>query len=63
MVGKPKMWFHIRAKDMRLDKPNGIVIEFWLWANNKKDLDDMLSKKQYIKEIEWIKEEIPPFVN
>ena len=41
------MWYHIRAKDMDIDKPNGMIITFWLWADDRKDLDDML--KIYLK--------------
>ena len=56
------MWYHIKARDMDMFKPEGKVLTFWLWANDKKDLDVMLKKKHNIVDIEWIKEEIPPFV-
>ena len=55
------MWYHIRAKDMDIDKPNGMIITFWLWADDRKDLDDMLKRKHNIVDIEWIKQEKPPF--
>ena len=50
------MWFHIRAKDTRF-RPNGKVLQFWLSAKSKKELDNKL-KKCYT-DIEWICEEIP----
>ena len=55
------MWYHIKAKDIDIDNPNGQILTFWLWANNKKDLDDILSKKDNIVDIQWIKQEKPPF--
>ena len=41
---------------MRIDKPHGMVIEFWLYADTKGKLDKLLSEKQ-VTEIEWIREE------
>ena len=38
------MWFHIRAKDMGIDKPNGMMITFWLWADSREILDKLLAK-------------------
>ena len=55
------MWYHIRALDMDIDKPNGMMIEFWLSADSRKELDKLLKTKHYITEIEWIKQEKPPF--
>ena len=43
---------------MRIDKPRGMIIEFWLYANTKDKLDKLLSEKQ-VTEIEWIREEEP----
>ena len=37
------MWFHIRGRDMGIYKPEGKVIEFWLWADDRKDLNKLLS--------------------
>ena len=54
------MWYHIRAKDMDIDKPNGMVIEFWLWAKSKEKLDILLTDKN-ITDIKWVKQEKPPF--
>ena len=52
------MWFHIKALDPGIDK----VITFWLGADSRKDLDKILKKKKHIINIEWIREEIPPFI-
>ena len=52
------MWYRIRGKDMKINKPQGMVIEFWLYADTKTKLDKLLSEKQ-ITEIEWIREEEP----
>ena len=46
---------------MGIYKPEGKVIEFWLWADDRKDLDKLLKSKD-ITEIEWIKEEEPDFI-
>ena len=54
------MWYRIRGKDMRIDKPHGMMIEFWLYADTKDKLDKLLSEKQ-ITEIQWIKEQEPKF--
>ena len=51
------MWFHIKA----LEPGINTVITFWLGADSKEDLDRILKKKK-IKQIEWIREETPPFI-
>ena len=51
------MWFHIRAVDPDIKK----VTTFWLGADSRKDLDKILKKKK-ITQIEWVREEIPPFI-
>ena len=51
-------WFYIRAKDTRI-RPNGKVLQFWLSADSRKELDDKLKKKECYTDIEWIREEIP----
>ena len=43
---------------MRIDKPHGMMIEFWLYADTKDKLNKLLDEKQ-ITEIEWIREEEP----
>ena len=55
------MWFHIKARDMRIFRPEGKVITFWLGADSREDLDKILKKKK-ITQIEWIREETPPFI-
>ena len=54
------MWFHIKARDMDIDKPNGMVITFWLWDESRKRLNTVLKNKN-ITDIKWIKQEKPPF--
>lgn len=45
---------------MRIFKPDGKVITFWLWAENEDKLRELLKEKD-IKEIEWIiQEEFKP---
>ena len=51
------MWFHIKALDPGINK----VLTFWLGADSREDLDKILKKKQ-ITQIEWVREEIPPFI-
>jgi|TARA_R110001592_G_scaffold285163_1_gene553512 hypothetical protein len=53
-------WFHINARDMNLNVPDGMVISFWLWGVSEIDIRSKLDKKN-IKDIEWIKKETPPF--
>ena len=55
------MWYHIKAKDMDIDKPNGHILTFWLWAESREGLDNLLKKKNNIVDIQWIKQEKPPF--
>ena len=55
-----KLCYHIRARDMRIFKPEGKVITFWLWAENEEKLRKIL-KEQDIRDIEWIiQEEFKP---
>ena len=55
-----KLPYHIRARDTRIFKPEGKVIEFWLWAENEDKLRELLDEKG-IKDIEWIiQEEFKP---
>ena len=55
------MWYHIKARDMGIFKPNGKVITFWLWGDSEDHIRDLLSKKN-CKDIEWIKQEEPTFI-
>jgi len=51
------MWYKIRARDMSMYKPEGKVIEFYLGADSREKLDEILKEKSEITDIEWIKEE------
>jgi len=50
------MWYNIRARSISLDR----MIEFWLFAEDREKLDEILNKKEY-DNIEWIKEATPPW--
>ena len=58
---KMKKWFHIKSKDKSICKPEGKVFTFWLWGESKEDIKELVIKKGYIN-IEWIREETPPFI-
>ena len=55
------MWYKIRARDMSMFKPDGKVLEFYLWADSREKLDEILKEKTEITEIEWIKEDPTAF--
>ena len=55
-----KKWYHIKARYMNIFKPEGKVLEFWLYRENKKEVKELVLKKGY-QNIEWIREEKPPF--
>lgn len=55
------MWYHIKARDKNVAKPYGTIITFWMWATDEKDLNHILKQKNLVN-IEWVREEIPPFV-
>ena len=55
------MWFHIKARDMSIFKPKGKVITFWLGGDSEEEIRKILKKKK-ITQIEWIREETPPFI-
>ena len=63
VVGKmtSKKWFHIKARDMNIFKPDGKVIKFWLYGKDETEIATLVIKKG-CKDIEWIAEEKPPFV-
>ena len=52
------MWFHIKAYDPSIEK----TYTFWLGADSREDLDKILKNKKHITNIEWIREETPPFI-
>ena len=49
------MWYNIRARDIRMNR----VLEFWLGAESREKLDELLKTKP-CDNVEWIKEKIPP---
>ena len=57
-----KHWYQIRARNMNIFKPTGTFINFWLLQENENDVRELVIKKGYI-DIEWIREEQPPFIN
>ena len=46
---------------MSMFKPDGKVLEFYLWADSREKLDEILKGKPEITEIEWIKEDPTAF--
>ena len=48
------MWFHIKARDMGIYKPNGKVIQFWVWGDSEVHIKKLLIIKG-VKDIEWIR--------
>ena len=52
------MWYHIKIKP-----DNGIPSKatFWLGGDSEKEIRKILKKKK-ITQIEWIREETPPFI-
>ena len=52
------MLFHIKAYDTSIKK----TITFWLGGDSEKEIREILKKKHKITQIEWIREETPPFI-
>ena len=52
------MWVHIKAYDTSIEK----TITFWLGGDSEKEIREILKKKHKITQIEWIREEKPPFI-
>ena len=52
------MWYHIKIKP-----GNGILSKatFWLGGDSETEIRKILKKKK-ITQIEWIREETPPFI-
>ena len=46
---------------MSMFKPEGKVLEFYLVADSREKLDEILKEKSEITDIEWIKEEPTAF--
>ena len=61
MVFEEPSWYHIKARDISIGKPDGIVLKFWLWGDSETHIKELCSLKD-IKDIEWIRKETPPFV-
>ena len=59
---KDTMWFHIKLKE-NTDKILSKA-PFWLGGDNKEDILKILKKKHKItkNDVEWIKQETPPFI-
>jgi hypothetical protein len=51
-----KEWYHIKATH-----PTIGVIRFWLFQENENVVRKLVIKKGYI-DIEWIRQETPPFI-
>ena len=55
------MWYHIKIKP-----GNGLLSKstFWLGGKGKEDILKILKKKHKLTEndVEWIKQETPPFI-
>ena len=50
-------WWHIKAYDPSIKK----TVTFWLGGDSEKEIRKILKNKK-IKQIEWIREETPPFI-
>ena len=62
IVTDPPYGYSFMGKDWDKVLPSiDKVITFWLGADSREDLDKILKKKK-IKQIEWIREETPPFI-
>ena len=61
MKNDTKRWYCIRARNMNIFKPDGMVINFWLNQKNEDDVRKLVIKKGYTN-VEWIKQETPPFI-
>ena len=47
-------WFYIRARATDIFKPDGKVIQFYLWGDSELHIRELLKEKS-CKDIEWIK--------
>ena len=57
------VWYHIKLKESVTSTPLSKTT-FWLGGDAKEDIYKILKKKHKInkKDVEWIKQETPPFV-
>ena len=53
------MWYRIRARDMGMFLPEGKVIEFWLWADSREKLDEILERQNRRKLVQACIEFLP----
>ena len=51
-----KEWYHIKATHSTIG-----VVRFWLHQENENDVKKLVIKKGYT-DIEWIRQETPPFI-
>ena len=56
MKNDTKKWYHIKATHSVIG-----VIKFWLHQKNEDDVRKLVIKKKYYN-IEWIRQETPPFI-
>ena len=56
------VWYHIKLKESVNDPLSKTT--FWLGADSEEDIYKILKKKHKIKkqDVEWIKQETPPFI-
>ena len=50
-------WWYILAYDPKVK----LDIRFWLWAETKDKLDNLLESKG-IDDVKWVRKEVPPFI-
>ena len=51
-------WYHIKATiTCTVDR----IITFWLWGDSESDIKNKVLTKGYYKDIQWIRQEEPPF--
>jgi hypothetical protein len=49
-------WFYIKARCMDIFKPDGKVIQFYLWGNSELHIRELIKKgNNEYEDIEWIK--------
>ena len=54
---EPKKWYHIKATH-----PTIGAVRFWLHQKNKDDVTRLITEKKGYTNVEWIRQETPPFV-